>query len=149
MALNTAKPIRRPHQPNRKKAHAKKLAPAIKQKLRTGDQVVIIAGKDKGERGFIAAVAPREFRAIVLKNNPDNPDQPLPLNAAIKHRKAKMQNERSARVRIPVPIHLSNLMLIDPATNEPTRVGRRQEDGKLVRYGKKSGTTIPEPKLPE
>jgi large subunit ribosomal protein L24 len=120
----------------------------IKLKLRRGDKVVVIAGKDKGETGFIAAISPREQKAIILKENAENPEQPLPLNVAIKHRKAKTQQERSARVKIPMPIHVSNLMLLDPKTNEPTRVGRRVEDGKILRYGKKSGELIPDTKLP-
>ena len=81
----------------------------------------------------------------MLADNAENPEQPLPLNAATKHRKARQQGERSVRLRIPKPLHISNVKLIDPTTNEPTRVGRRVEDGKIVRYAKKSGATIAEP----
>jgi large subunit ribosomal protein L24 len=70
------------------------------------------------------------------------------LNAAVKHYKARTQQERSARRRIPVPIHISNLMLLDPKTGDPTRVGRKKEDGKLVRYAKKSGAIVQEQKVP-
>lgn len=127
------------------KAEIKALVRPLKLKVRKGDKVVIISGKDKGKIGFVAAVAPKENKVIVLEENPENEDQPLPLNAAIKHRKAKTQQERSARIRIPVPIHVSNVMVIDPATNQPTRVGRRVSDatGKLERYAKKSGQAIP------
>ena len=125
------------------KADLKALANPVKLKVRKGDKVMIISGKDKGEIGFIAAVAPKENKVIVLKENEENANQPLPLNAAIKHRKAKTQQERSARIRIPVPIHVSNVMVLDPKTNEPSRVGRRLEDGKLVRYAKKSGELVP------
>jgi len=124
------------------KAELKQKATHIKLKVRKGDRVVIISGKDKGEIGFIAAVSPKEQKVIVLKENEENPEQPLPLNAAIKHRKAKTQGQRSARLKIPVPIHMSNVMVLDPASNEPTRVGRRLEDGKLVRYAKKSGSKL-------
>jgi len=124
------------------KAELKKLKSKVKLKMRTGDKVVIIAGKDKGQIGFVAAIAPRENKAIVLQDNPENPEQPLPLNAMIKHRKAKFQGEKSARIKMPAPIDVSNLMLIDPANDKPTRVGRRKEDGKIVRYGKSSGKTI-------
>ena len=124
------------------KAEIKQGKKHIKLKIRTGDKVMIIAGKDKGEIGFVAAVAPKEQKCIILKENEENPDSPLPLNAVIKHRKAKSQNERSARIRIPAAIHISNVMVLDPKTNQPTRVGRRLEDGKLVRYAKKSGETI-------
>lgn len=127
------------------KAELKALAKPVKLKIRKGDKVVIISGKDKGEIGFVAAVSPKENKVIVLKENPENEEQPLPLNAAVKHRKARTQGERSARIKIPVPIHASNVMVIDPKTNQPTRVGRRIDEttGKLVRYAKKSGEAIP------
>ncbi|MGH2638862.1 MAG: hypothetical protein ACRDF4_06225, partial [Rhabdochlamydiaceae bacterium] len=80
------------------KAEIKKLTKPIKLKVRKGDRVMIISGKDRGQIGFIAAVAPKEGKVIVLKDNPDNPEQPIPLNAVIKHRKARFQNERSARI---------------------------------------------------
>lgn len=124
------------------KADIKRLSKPIKVKVRKGDTVMIISGKDKGEVGFVAAVSPKEQKVIVLKNNEENPDQPLPLNAAIKHRKARTQAEKSTRMKIPVPIHISNVMVIDPTNNAPTRIGRRSEEGKIVRYAKKSGTTL-------
>jgi large subunit ribosomal protein L24 len=128
------------------KAELKLQAKHIKVKIRKGDNVVIISGKDKGETGFVAAVSPKEQKVIVLKNNDENPDQPLPLNAAIKHRKARTQGEKSARIKIPVPIHISNVMVVDPKNNKATRVGRRLEDGKLVRYSKSTGETLKEAK---
>lgn len=124
------------------KADIKRLRQHVKVKIRSGDRVIIIAGKDKGQRGYVAAVAPKEQKVIVLQDNEENPDQPLPLNAAIKHRKARMQGERSARIQIPVPIHISNVMLIDPKTDTPTRIGRRKEGDKIVRYAKKSNETL-------
>ncbi len=124
------------------KADLKRLANPVKLKVRRGDKVMIIAGKDKGKKGFVAAVSPKENKVIVLAENPENAEQPLPLNAAIKHRKAKQQGEKSARIQIPVPLNVSNVMVLDPKTGEPTRVGRRKEGDKLVRYAKKSGTTI-------
>jgi len=123
------------------KAELKQRATHIKLKVRKGDRVVIISGKDKGEIGFIAAVSPKDQKVIVLKDNEENPDQPFPLNAAIKHRKAKMQGEKSVRIKIPVPIHMSNVMVLD-VSGQPTRVGRRLEDGKLVRYSKKTGAKL-------
>ncbi len=124
------------------KAAIKRGSSQPKLKIRKGDKIVIIAGRDKGQEGYVLAVAPNKLKALVLQDNPENPDQPLPLNTAVKHRKAKYQGEKSARMRIPVPIHISNLMVLDPGSEEPTRIGRRVEDGKLVRYGKKSGKTI-------
>jgi large subunit ribosomal protein L24 len=124
------------------KAELKAKKTKVKLKLRSGDKVMIIAGKDKGQIGFIAAVDPEKQKALILQDNPDNPEQPEPLNAVIKHRKRRYEGERSARFRMPSPIHLSNLMLIDPETSEPTRVGRRKEDDKVVRFAKKSGKTL-------
>lgn len=124
------------------KADLKRLANPVKLKVRRGDKVMIIAGKDKGKLGFIAAVSPKENKVIVLAENPENAEQPLPLNAVIKHRKAKQQGERSARIQLPAPLHVSNVMVLDPKDGKPTRVGRRKEGDKLVRYAKKSGTTI-------
>ena len=124
------------------KAEIKRRENPIKLKIRRGDMVMIIAGKDKGQVGFIAAVSAKESRVIVLKENPENPEQPLPLNQVIKHRKAKSQGERSARIALPAPLHISNVMVLDPKTGQPTRVGKKKEGEKLVRYAKKSGTTI-------
>ena len=121
----------------------------VKLKVRKGDLVKIISGKDKGQEGFIAQVLPDRQKVIILQANEENPDQPLPLNAAVKHRKARTQAEKSARIRIPVPIHISNVMVLDPKTSEPTRVGRKLLDGKLVRYAKKSGDPIPDEQVME
>jgi large subunit ribosomal protein L24 len=124
------------------KAEVKQQKRHIKLKIRKGDRVMIIAGKDKGQIGTVEAVSPKEQKAIVVQFNEDNPDQPLPLNAITKHYKAKYQGERSARLRLPAPIHISNLMVIDPETGEPTRLGRRKEGDKIVRFAKKSGQTV-------
>lgn len=124
------------------KAELKQQKAHVKLKVRTGDTVMIIAGKNKGEIGNVIAVSPKEQRCIVVKENPENPEQPIALNAVIKHRKARSQAERSTRLRLPAPIHISNVMVIDPKTGQPSRVGRRVEDGKIVRYAKKSGETI-------
>jgi large subunit ribosomal protein L24 len=126
------------------KADIKRLAKPIKSKIRKGDNVMIISGKDKGETGVVLSVSPKEGKAFVYRPNEEKPDQPTFLNAVIKHKKARMQGEKSARFKKPAPIHLSKLMVLDPKTGAPTRIGRRKEDGKLVRYAKKSGELIPD-----
>lgn len=126
------------------KAETKQRKKPVKLKVRRGDRVQIIAGKDKGEVGFVAAVDPKKQRVLVLKPNEENPDQPLPLNAGIKHRKARTTEQRSTRLRIPLPIHVSNVMVLDPKSSEPTRVWRKVIDGKIQRYAKKSGEIIPD-----
>lgn len=120
----------------------------IKFKVRKGDKVKIISGKDKGEVGIVIAVSPKEQRVMVVKEDPQNPENFIPLNAMIKHRKAKYQNERSAKVLLPAPLHISNVMVVEPKTGEATRVGRKKVDGKLVRVSKKTGEVIPDTELP-
>ena len=128
------------------KAELKLKGKKVKLKVKTGDTVMIISGKDKGEIGTVMAASPKENKVIVAKTDENNPEQFIPLNVAIKHRKARTQGEKSARVSIPVPLDASKVMVIDPKTKEPTRIGRRLEDGKVVRYAKKSGETIKEVK---
>lgn len=132
------------------KEELKRLAHPPKLKVRTGDKVMIIAGKDRGEIGTVIAVSPKEQRVMVVKENEENPDEPIPLNRVVRHRKARRQGEKSARIVLPGPIHISNVMVIDPSTGQPTRIGRKVvetvKDGKpvkkIVRYAKKSGTVF-------
>ena len=125
------------------KAELKRQAQHIKLKVRKMDRVMIISGKDKGQVGFVANIDPKTQRAIVLQENPDNAEAFIPLQSTIKHRKARTNQEKSARERIPRPIHISNLMVLDPKSGAPTRVGRRKEGDKIVRYAKKSGELVP------
>jgi large subunit ribosomal protein L24 len=128
------------------KAEIKAAGKPVKMKIRRGDKVLIIAGKDKGQIGYVYAASPKEQKVIVARRSEENREQIVPLNAAVKHHKARTQGDRSGRRVIPVPIHVSNVMLLDPETNEPTRVGRRRnEDGKIERYSKKTSKTIAEP----
>ncbi len=98
-------------------------------KLKKGDKVVVLAGKDKGKQGEITQVMPKENKAVV-----DG------LNIAIRHTKQTAQGQ-GGRIPTPMPIDLSNLAMIDSA-GKPTRVGFRVEDGKKVRYAKTTGETI-------
>jgi large subunit ribosomal protein L24 len=99
-------------------------------KLKKGDKVVVLAGKDKGKEGEITAVMPSAGRAIV-----DG------VNMVIRHTKQSQSNP-GGRVPQPAAIDLSNIALVDPKDGGPTRVGFRIEDGKKVRYAKKSGEVI-------
>ncbi|MGY6409777.1 MAG: 50S ribosomal protein L24 [Alkalilacustris sp.] len=98
-------------------------------KLKKGDKVVVLAGKDKGKQGEITRVMPSENKAIV-----DG------LNIAIRHTKQSAQGQ-GGRIPTPMPIDLSNLAIIDNA-GKPTRVGFRFEDGKKVRFAKTTGETL-------
>ncbi|MCB0559618.1 MAG: 50S ribosomal protein L24 [Lewinellaceae bacterium] len=101
-------------------------------KIKKGDKVVVIAGayKDLDRSREVLEVIPDKNRAVVED-----------VNMAKKHTKPTQDNPGGIN-DVPMPIHISNLMLVDPKTGEPTRVGRKVVDGKLVRYSKKSGEII-------
>ncbi len=98
-------------------------------KLKKGDKVVVLAGKDKGKQGEITRVMPKEGKAIV-----DG------INIAIRHVR-QSQASQGGRIPQPMPIDLSNLAILDK-NGKPTRVGFRFEDGRKVRYAKTTGETL-------
>ncbi|PQO22673.1 50S ribosomal protein L24 [Rhodobacteraceae bacterium WD3A24] len=98
-------------------------------KLKRGDKVVVLAGKDKGRQGEITRVMPKENKAIV-----DG------VNVAVRHTK-QSQTSQGGRIPQPMPVDLSNLALTD-ANGKATRVGFRFEEGKKVRYAKTTGETL-------
>jgi len=98
-------------------------------KLKKGDKVVVLTGKDKGKQGEISAVFPKENKAVV-----DG------VNIAIRHQR-QTQNTQGGRVAKAMPIDLSNLALLDK-NGKATRVGFRVEDGKKVRFAKTTGDVI-------
>ena len=99
-------------------------------KLKKGDEVVVLAGKDKGKKGEITHVIPKEAKAVVAG-----------VNVAIRHQR-QTPSAQAGRIAKEMPIALSNLALVDPKTGEATRVGFRFEDGRKVRFAKKSGETV-------
>jgi large subunit ribosomal protein L24 len=99
-------------------------------KLKKGDDVVVLAGKDKGKKGAITRVLPAENKAVVSG-----------VNVAVRHTKQTAQGQ-GGRIARELPIQLSNLALVDPKSGEATRVGFRIEKGEKVRYAKKSGETL-------
>ncbi len=98
-------------------------------KLRKGDKVVVLSGKDKGATGEISVVMPSKGKAVVEG-----------VNIAIRHTK-QTQSSQGGRVPTAVPVDLSNLALVD-SKGKATRVGFRMEDDKKVRYAKTTGETI-------
>ena len=101
-------------------------------KIKRGDKVVIIAGKDRGKRGTVRAVLNKHDRVLVEG-----------VNIVKRHQRARAQGQMSQIVEREAPLHISNVMLIDPNTDKPTRVTfRRRENGTLVRVGKLSGEDI-------
>lgn len=102
-----------------------------KLKLKKGDHVIVVSGKDKGKTGTIAKVLPAERRVVI-----DGV-------AMVKRHIRKSARGQSGRiVERPASIHISNVMLKDPETGKPTRVGRVREGGALLRVAKKSGKTV-------
>lgn len=100
-------------------------------KIKKGDQVELIAGKDRGKRGTVSRVFPELDKVIV-----DG------ANMGKRHRKAKTAGEKGERIEMAMPIHVSNVMLIDPETGKPSRVGYRMNGTEKVRVSKKSGKDL-------
>ncbi|MCY3798359.1 MAG: 50S ribosomal protein L24 [Chloroflexi bacterium] len=106
------------------------------QRIQQGDLVEVIAGKDKGLRGEVVRVLVKKDRVIVNG-----------VNIMKRHRKARPapggQQIPAQIIEFEAPLHLSNVMLVCPETDERTRVGFRfTDDGRKVRYSKKSGSII-------
>lgn len=106
------------------------------RKIVTGDEVIVIAGRNKGERGTVRSYLTDTDRVVIEG-----------VNIVKKHRRANTgQTRQGGIIEVEAPLHISNVMLIEPGTEEPTRVGiRRNDDGKNERFSKKSGNTIPNP----
>ena len=100
------------------------------QKIRKGDKVVVLAGKDKGRSGEVLSVQPKEDTAIVRG-----------INIIVRHQR-QTQAQEGGLIRKEAPIHLSNIALADPKDGKPTRVGFKIEGDKKVRVAKRSGETI-------
>ena len=102
-------------------------------KIKKGDHVIVIAGRDKGKHGEVVEMRPKEERAIVRG-----------VNVVRRHQKQTASQEGGI-VSKEAPIHISNLALEDPKDGKPTRVGFKfLDDGKKIRFAKRSGETIPE-----
>lgn len=100
-------------------------------KIKRGDRVIVLTGRDKGKSGDVVSVLPAQNRAIVSG-----------LNLVRRHQKQTAQSQGGI-LSIEAPIQLSNLALADPSDGKPTRVGFKfLEDGKKVRFAKRSGDVI-------
>jgi large subunit ribosomal protein L24 len=97
---------------------------ATRYKIRRGDLVTVITGKDKGKAGKVLSVSPKDGKVLVER-----------VNIVKRHTKPNQEKE--------APVAISKVMLLDPSTNKPARLGRKRlNDGSLVRFVKKSGQTI-------
>jgi large subunit ribosomal protein L24 len=103
----------------------------VPARIRKGDRVMVISGKDRGKTGLVMEVRPREQRVIVEG-----------LNIVKRHTKPRPPNEPGGVIEKPAPIHLSNVALIDPKDNRPTRVRIQEVDGRRVRVSARSGEKL-------
>ena len=102
-------------------------------RIRSGDSVVVLTGKDRGKTGKVRTVLPKENRVIVEG-----------LNIVKRHTKARGPGQPGGIIEKEAPLHISNVAIADPSTGKPTRVGFRiEEDGSKVRVAKASGQVIP------
>jgi large subunit ribosomal protein L24 len=105
---------------------------ASKLHIKKGDLVFVNSGESKGQQGRVLSVVVKDSRAIVEG-----------VNMVSKHTKPNAKHPQGGIIKKEAPVHISNLMLIDPTSGKPSRIGRRlNENGKLVRYSKKSGEEI-------
>ena len=100
-------------------------------KIKKGDKVVVMTGRDKGRTGEVFQVMPKEERALVRGVN------------LVKRHQRQTMNQEGGIIQKEAPIHLSNLALADPKDGKPTRVGFKVlDDGRKVRFAKRSGDLI-------
>lgn len=99
-------------------------------KLRKGDKVIVLAGKDKSKIGEITRVMPKDNKALVAG-----------INTVVRHTK-QTQSSQGGRITKEMPLDMSNIALVDPKNGGATRVGFRLLDGKKLRFAKKSGETL-------
>jgi len=100
--------------------------------IKKGDTVYIKTGEYKGQQGRVLEVLKKNKKAIVEG-----------VNMVSKHTKPNSENPQGGIIKKEAPLHISNLMIIDPSSGEPTRIGRKlNSDNKLVRYSKKSGEEL-------
>lgn len=112
--------------------------------IKTGDTVVVIAGGDQfttDKKG----IKTRKTGRVLKVNRKDNTVIVEGVNIVKKHERPKTQNDKGGIVEKPAPIHVSNVAILDPKDNVPTRVGYRFENGVKVRFAKKSGSALDKP----
>ena len=104
---------------------------ALKLKIKKGDRVIVVTGRDKGKKGEVVRILPEENRAIVRG-----------VNVVQRHTR-QSQTSEGGIIAKEAPIHISNIALVDPKSDSATRVGfKTLADGRKVRFAKKSGDVI-------
>jgi large subunit ribosomal protein L24 len=100
-------------------------------KIRKGDKVIVLSGKDKGRTGEVTRVSPKDGKLVVEG-----------INVITRHRKPTQENPQGGIERVPAAMAISKVAIADPKTGKPTRVRIETKDGKRVRVAVKSGETI-------
>ena len=100
-------------------------------KIKKGDRVIVLTGRDKGRQGAVLKVLPKESRVVVEG-----------LNIVHRHTRPTQTDPQGGIKNKEAPLHVSNVALVDPKSGGPTRVGFRMEGDKKVRFAKKSGEVI-------
>ena len=100
-------------------------------KIKKNDNVIVIAGKDRGVSGTVTKALPKKSMIFVAG-----------VNIQKRHRKPRKSGEKGQIIEKPMPIHVSNVMIVDPDTKKPSRIGRKKIGGNFVRISKKSGKEV-------
>ena len=100
-------------------------------KLKKGDNIIITTGKDKGKKGKIVRVLPKENKVIVER-----------ANMMKKHQRPRKSGEKGTMRDMEMPINASNVMILDPKEGKPTRLGKKKVGNKMVRIARKSNQEI-------
>ena len=100
-------------------------------KIKKGDTVVVLSGKDKGKTGEVTRAFPKDGKVVVAG-----------VNIATRHKKPSQANPQGGLEKLEAPMHVSKVAIADPKTGKPTRVRFETKDGKKVRVAVKSGETI-------
>lgn len=100
-------------------------------RIKKGDNIIVLAGKDRGKTGKVLEAFPDEERVLVEG-----------INIRKRHQRPTRANQKGQIVEKPLPIHVSNVAIADPKDGKPTRIGYKIENDKKVRVARKSGTTI-------
>lgn len=100
-------------------------------KIKKGDKVQIMAGKDRGKQGEVLHVLPAALKVVVKG-----------ANIMKRHVRARREGEKGERIEKEAPVHVSNVMVVCPHTNKPTRVGYKVEGGEKIRMSKRAGKAL-------
>lgn len=100
-------------------------------KLKKGDEVIVLTGKNKGKKGKIEKIFPKKDKVVVTG-----------VNMYKRHQKARSEREAGGIIDITRPLHISNVAFVDPKTGKPTRIGYQVSKNEKVRFAKKSGQAI-------